>query len=196
MTPYASTDRIRNTSTLQRVGGVAQTVTDTVSTGKTWGQIGNPPRSDLIVESDDTVMSVARQIVAAQSEDFLGVQAVMLDIDMAPLALPLVLALYASQGLTGQTPLILQWTHPAGDVLTLALVIDGMTHNIAAVDGGTGAQLAWTAQLLTSKLAPQAKPAVWDVSYWDQDEWAFAVPVPPTATIWDFNFWDDGTFWG
>lgn len=172
VTPYASTDRIVNSVTLQRVGGVPQSSIDSLSTNEPWGTIGPSPDATLICESDATVLAVAQQIVAAQAFDSLGISQLDLNIDQAPLRLPLVLAQYASTGLTAQTPLLMEWHHPSGQIWDDAVQIDGMSHAITPVDGHS--QMLWTASLLTSRLTATIEFAVWDVTFWDDGTvWAF-----------------------
>jgi hypothetical protein len=155
---------------MTRVGGTQQAFSDSVSVGLR-GQIGDTPRTDLIVEDDETVLEVCRQIVLAASEDSIGVQSVSIDIDQDPLRLPLILAQYASRGLTEQTPLLLAWTHPSKTaVFNDALMIDGFSHNLTM----QGNQAKWTCTMLTSRLVPQATEMVWDVNFWDDGSvWAF-----------------------
>lgn len=168
ITPYASTDRVVNYAALARAGGTQQVAQDAVSL-----QMGryDYSRSDLIVESDATVLSVATQLVAARANDRIGIEAIELDMDMAPTKLPLAMSQYARNALKTLLPFNIRWVHPAGAVFLEEVIVLGFTQAITM----EGSQAKWTATFSTAK-RQFTTAMTWDDglsgNFWDTNVWA------------------------
>lgn len=156
VTPYSSTDRLLNSVTAQRVGGVAQTYKDLASiqyyqSEFTTGLNSGFPRTDLTSSDDTTVAIIAKRASAAHAWDENGISAIQLDADMHP-GLWLQMVMLAYSGIERRQGFGIRWVHPSGNTFTEAVLLDGFTMGITM----EGSQAKWTASLLTSAENPSA----------------------------------------